>query len=91
MICLAVSTALAFLRAVRFCRLQVDAPDEVDAIVVVAGTSDDRYVYARALAESGVRGRILVFQPPSASGQYAVALKSYCASSPALQGTVGRS
>jgi hypothetical protein len=30
-----------------------DSPDRVEAIVVVAGANDDRYVYARHLAEEG--------------------------------------
>ncbi|MDV8001445.1 ElyC/SanA/YdcF family protein [Rhodococcus sp. IEGM 1408] len=63
---------------------RVDAPETVDAIVVVAGANDDRYVFARHLAEEGLAERILVSQPPSATGSYASALHSYCASTPVL-------
>ncbi|MDX2358781.1 ElyC/SanA/YdcF family protein [Dietzia sp. PP-33] len=61
---------------------RVDSPDRVDAIVVVAGALDDRYVYARHLAEDGVADRILVSQPPSGSGTYEAYLNSFCASTP---------
>ncbi|MBB1030054.1 DUF218 domain-containing protein [Dietzia sp. SLG310A2-38A2] len=61
---------------------RVDSPDRVDAIVVVAGANDDRYVYARHLAEKGVADRILVSRPPGADGSFATALDSYCASNP---------
>ena len=63
---------------------QVDSPERVDAIVVVAGANDDRYVYARSLAEQGVTDHILVSEPPSATGRYAAAIDSYCASTPVL-------
>ena len=39
---------------------QVDPTECVDAIVVVDGSNDDRYAYARSLAEEGVADRILV-------------------------------
>lgn len=61
---------------------RVDSPDRVDAIVVVAGANDDRYVYARHLAEEGVSNRILVSRPPSSTGVYAGVLDAYCASTP---------
>lgn len=61
---------------------RTDSPDRVDAIVVVAGASDDRYIYARHLAEEGATDRILVSRPPSATGVYAGVLDAYCASSP---------
>ena len=61
-----------------------DSPDRVDAILVVAGARDDRYVYARHLAEEGVADRILVSRPPGAAGPYSTALDSYCASTPIL-------
>lgn len=64
---------------------QVDSPDRVDAIVIVAGANDDRYVYARHLAETGVSGRILVSQPsPGGRSDYASAIDAYCANSPVL-------
>lgn len=63
---------------------RVDSPDRVDAIVVVAGANDDRYVYARHLAEEGVADRILVSRPPSSTGAYADILDAYCASTPVL-------
>ena len=75
-------TGLTAARAVLF--PQVDSPDRVDAIVVVAGANDDRYVYARSLAEEGAADHILVSQPPSATGRYAAAIDSYCASTPVL-------
>ncbi|GAA1699043.1 YdcF family protein [Dietzia cercidiphylli] len=62
----------------------------MDAIVVVAGTNDDRYAYARRLANEGVSDRILVSKPPSADGSYGSVLASYCASSP-LYTSEGRS
>ena len=40
-------TGLTAARAVLF--PQVDSPERVDAIVVVAGSNDDRYVYALSL------------------------------------------
>lgn len=61
---------------------RVDSPDRVDAIVVVAGSNDDRYVYARSLAEEGVADRILVSRPPESTGPYATAIDSYCATTP---------
>lgn len=67
-------------RAVLFPR--TDSPERVDAIVVVAGAKDDRYVYARHLAETGVADHILVSQPPTGTGPYATALDSYCATTP---------
>lgn len=67
-------------RAVLFPR--VDSPERVDAIVVVAGAQDDRYVYARHLAEEGMADHILVSEPPTGSGRYATALDSYCAATP---------
>ncbi|MCT2141113.1 ElyC/SanA/YdcF family protein [Dietzia cinnamea] len=76
------ATGLAAAKAVLF--PQVDSPARVDAIVVVAGANDDRYVYARHLAQNGVTDNILVSQPSSASGRYAAAISSYCASTPVL-------
>ena len=75
-----VVAGLTAARAVLFPR--VDSPDRVDAIVVVAGAQDDRYIYARHLAEEGAADHILVSQPADASGPYATALKSYCATTP---------
>lgn len=63
---------------------QVDSPDRVDTIVVVAGANDDRYVYARHLAEEGVADHILVSRPASSTGVYADVLNDYCASTPVL-------
>ncbi|MEH6820661.1 MAG: ElyC/SanA/YdcF family protein [Dietzia psychralcaliphila] len=63
---------------------RADSPDRVDAIVVVAGAMDDRYVYARHLAEEGVADRILVSQPTGGSERYASYLDSFCASTPVL-------
>ena len=63
-------------------RPRVDSPDRVDAIVVVAGAADDRYVYARHLAEEGIADRILVSQPLGATAPYATTLGSYCAATP---------
>ena len=54
-------TGLTAAGAVLFPR--IDSPDRVDAIVVVAGAADDRYVYARRLAEEGLADRIMVSQP----------------------------
>lgn len=63
----------------------VDAPVRVDAIVVVAGANDDRYVYARHLAETGVADRILVSQPsPGGSDSYSATIDAYCQSSPVI-------
>ena len=75
-------TGLTAARAVLF--PQVDSPERVDAIVVVAGADDDRYVYARSLAEEGVADHILVSQPPSGTGRYAAAIDSYCTSTPVI-------
>lgn len=61
---------------------RTDSPDRVDAIVVVAGAQDDRYIYARHLADQGVADRILVSQPSGGPSPYATALKSYCATTP---------
>ncbi|EFV93363.1 hypothetical protein ES5_01256 [Dietzia cinnamea P4] len=64
---------------------QVDSPDRVDAIVVVAGMNDDRYVYARHLAEIGVADRILVSHPaPGGDDSYSAAINAYCATSPVV-------
>ena len=76
----ALVAGLTAARAVLFPR--IDSPERVDAIVVVAGAQDDRYVYARHLADEGVADRILVSQPPSGTGPYAAALDSYCARTP---------
>lgn len=59
----------------------VDDPERVDAIVVVAGAADDRYVYARHLAETRVADHILVSRPEGSS-TYLDAIDAYCASSP---------
>ena len=77
-----IATGLTAARAVLF--PQVDSPDRVDAIVVVAGANDDRYVYARSLAEEGVADHILVSQPVGGTGRYAGVIDSYCASTPVL-------
>ncbi|WP_010540961.1 ElyC/SanA/YdcF family protein [Dietzia alimentaria] len=74
-------TGLTAASAVLFPR--TDSPDHVDAIVVVAGANDDRYVYARHLAEEGVTDRILVSQPtPGGRDSYSAAITAYCAASP---------
>lgn len=68
-------------RAVLYPR--VDSPERVDAVVVVAGMHDDRYVYARHLAEVGVADRVLVSQPsPGGHSSYAAAIDEYCVDSP---------
>lgn len=77
-----VAAAFTAARAVLF--PHVDSPEWVDAVVVVAGSHDDRYVYARSLAEEGVADHILVSQPPSGTGRYAAAIDSYCASTPVI-------
>ena len=79
--CALVLGSLQAARAVLFPR--VDSPERVDAIVVVAGAQDDRYVYARHLAETGVADRILVSQP-GGSGTYADLIAEYCEDSPVL-------
>ena len=64
---------------------EVDSPARVDAIVVVAGAADDRYVYARHLAETGVADRILVSQPsPGGDDSYSTAIDAYCENSPVI-------
>ncbi|OAH43734.1 hypothetical protein AYJ66_04310 [Dietzia cinnamea] len=69
---------------------RADSPDRVDAIVVVAGAADDRYVYARDLAMAGVADQILVSQPsPSGRDSYSAAIEAYCESSP-IQALDGR-
>lgn len=53
--------------------------------MVVAGANDERYVYARHLAESGVADRILVSQPsPGGGNSYPAAIDAYCANSPVV-------
>ena len=59
---------------------KIDSPERVDAIVLVAGAKDDRYVYAHHPAEAGITDRILVSQPPAARSSYATAPALYCAS-----------
>jgi len=64
---------------------RVDSPNRVDALVVVAGANDDRYVYARHLAEIGVADRILVSRPSTgASPSYSALIDAYCESSPVI-------
>ncbi|MGN7158207.1 ElyC/SanA/YdcF family protein [Dietzia cercidiphylli] len=64
---------------------QVNLPDRVDAIVVVAGAADDRYVYARHLAETGVADQILVSRPsPGGDDSYSIAIDAYCENSPVI-------
>lgn len=80
---LVLALALGFLRTARAVLFpRVDSPERVDAIVVVAGSLDDRYVYARHLAEEGVADRILVSQPSSGTGKHAGIIADYCAASP---------
>ncbi|MFJ6112193.1 ElyC/SanA/YdcF family protein [Dietzia maris] len=76
--------AIAGLSAARAVLLpRVDSPTRVEAIVVVAGAADDRYVYARHLAEIGVADRILVSQPsPGGDDSYSAAIDAYCENSP---------
>lgn len=56
----------------------VDSPTSADAIVVVAGANDDRYAYARSLAEHGVADRILVSHAETEIPEYAQTLKAVC-------------
>ncbi|WP_240341438.1 ElyC/SanA/YdcF family protein [Dietzia sp. Alg238-R159] len=64
---------------------QVDSIEHVDAIVVVAGMNDDRYIYARHLAETGVSDRILVSHPsPRGDDSYSTAIHAYCENSPVV-------
>lgn len=76
----ALVAGLTAARAVLFPR--IDSPERVDAIVVVAGAQDHRYVYARHLADEGVADHILVSQPSNETGSYAAALDSYCVRTP---------
>lgn len=76
-------TGLAAARAVLFPK--VDAPAQVDAIVVVAGANDDRYVYGWHLAEHGATDQILVSLPPgdvASSPLHGKMLNSFCAATP---------
>ncbi|WP_238556456.1 ElyC/SanA/YdcF family protein, partial [Dietzia sp. UCD-THP] len=83
MLVIAILAGLAAARAVLFPR--IDSPTHADAIVVVAGANDDRYVYARHLAENGLAGRILVSQPsPGGDSPYATAIDSYCEAGPVI-------
>lgn len=76
-------SGLTATRAILFPR--VDSPDHVEAIVVVAGAADDRYVYARHLAETGVAERILVSQPSlGGDDSYSAAINAYCKKSPVI-------
>lgn len=61
---------------------RIDSPERVDAIIVVAGAIDDRYVYASHLAEKGLSERILVSRPSNFTGAYASTIDSYCATTP---------
>ncbi|UVE96445.1 YdcF family protein [Dietzia sp. B32] len=61
---------------------RTDSPKHVDAIIVVAGAQDDRYEYARHLAQAGVADRILVSRPVRLSGSFATLVDSYCGSAP---------
>lgn len=62
---------------------RVDSPERAGAVVVVAGADDDRYVYARHLAEEGVADHILVSQPsPEGNSPYATMIDSYCEARP---------
>ncbi|PAY24306.1 hypothetical protein CEY15_04815 [Dietzia natronolimnaea] len=74
-----IGTTLAIAGRVLF--PQIDSPGHVDAIVVVAGSSDDRYAYARFLAESGTADRVLVSRP-TGNRAYFDEIDSYCAASP---------
>lgn len=77
------AVGLTAARAVLFPR--IDSPDRVDAIVIVAGAADDRYIYARHLAEEGVADRILVSQPSTGgTDTYATAIDEYCADNPVI-------
>lgn len=76
---MAAVTGLTTASAVLFPR--IDSPDGVDAIIVVAGAQDDRYTYARHLAEEGIADQILVSRPEGSSS-YATAIDAYCASTP---------
>lgn len=69
---------------------QVDSPDRVDAIVVVAGAADERYKFARHLAKIGVVDRILVSQPaPGGRSSYDL-LRASLACSPLLRAELPR-
>lgn len=76
-LCGAVIVGLMSTRAVLFPR--TDAPDHVDALVVVSGANDDRYRYARRLAEGGFARHILVSQPPSST--YRDTIDEFCSDS----------
>ena len=64
----------------------VDSPDRVDAIVVVAGVLDDRYSFAKHLAEGGLADTILVSRPLEVSQQFASGVDSFCSASPVRVG-----
>lgn len=57
-----------------------DSPARADAIVVVAGARDDRYAYARRLAEEGVSESILVSRPADLNSKSAALIDRFCAS-----------
>ena len=59
-----------------------DRPQHVDVIVVVAGFYDDRYTYARSLAEQGVADEVLVSRPSDLGGEYATLVDAQCSASP---------
>ena len=54
----------------------------VDGIVVVAGVDDDRYTYARSLAEQGVADVVLISRPADLVGEYGALVDAQCAASP---------
>ncbi|WP_235026655.1 ElyC/SanA/YdcF family protein [Dietzia lutea] len=86
MLVVLVTIAVAGLTAARAVLYpKVDSPGQVNAVVVVAGAADDRYVYARHLAETGVADRVLVSQPsPSGDKSYSASINAYCANSPVV-------
>jgi len=88
-IALAVGSGITMANAVLHPR--VDSPARVDGIVVVAGALDDRYVYARHLAESGVADQLVISYPDQRKWpDYAAAVDRECASNP-IRARDGRS
>lgn len=70
----------------------IDSPARVDGIVVVAGADDDRYTYARHLAEEGVADSVIVSAPTSGTATrppYSWTIGAQCATG-TLQARDGR-
>lgn len=76
MVATVAAVGFAGARAVLFPR--INSPGRVDAIIVVAGAADNRYVYASHLAKEGVAVQVLVSQPsPAGSSTFATAIEDY--------------